>query len=453
MPKDAALHELRVLQVDNVSKEYVSYCKPIYRLWSFFFTPRIGWLTKFVALKDVSFSLNKGETVGIVGRNGSGKSTLLQTIVGTLSPSEGTIQCRGRIAALLELGAGFNPEFTGKENVFLNASIYGLTHEQIEERYEKICEFAGIGEFIDQPVKTYSSGMYVRLAFAVIVHVDADILIIDEALAVGDALFSQKCMRFLEDFKERGSILFVSHDAGAVTRLCDRAIWLDKGTLVKEGSAKEVTESYLEHLYAQQQDVSGAISQREEESSVMLPDFEDGKDFRDRFLNGSNLRNDIKLQPFNIKSNSFGTGLIKISDVCIRDQQGSKLSYAVGGHKVVVDVCFRTSESISKVIVGFLLKNRQGQILFGDNSYLALLDQNTDIEGGGSYSAKFGLSLPYLPTDEYVLSVGVASGTQDEHVQHCWLHDALVINVLNDHLVHGIFGIPMGFCKLERLKG
>ncbi|WP_299980332.1 ABC transporter ATP-binding protein [uncultured Pseudoteredinibacter sp.] len=442
-----------VLQVNHVFKKYISYHKPIYRLWSFFFKPRQGWQTEFVALKNISFSLKKGETVGIVGRNGSGKSTLLQTIVGTLSPSEGSVQSRGRIAALLELGAGFNPEFTGKENVFLNASIYGLTHEQIEERYERICEFAGIGEFIDQPVKTYSSGMYVRLAFAVIVHVDADILIIDEALAVGDALFSQKCMRFLEDFKERGSILFVSHDAGAVTRLCDRAIWLEKGSLVKEGSAKEVTENYLEHLYAQQQDVSGAILQREDEDSEPLPAFEEGKDFRDKFLNSSSLRNDIKLQPFNIKSNSFGTGLIKINDVCIRDQQGSKLSYAVGGNKVVVDICFKASESISSPIIGFLLKNRQGQVLFGDNSYLALLDHNTDLEGGNRYSAKFGLSLPYLPADEYVLSVGVASGTQDEHVQHCWLHDALVINVLNDHLVHGIFGVPMGFCQLERLKG
>src|SRR5690606_19342135 len=181
--------------------------------------------------------------------NGSGKSTLLQLICGTLTPTAGDIQVNGRVAALLELGAGFNPEFTGRENAYLNGTILGLSREQIEARLDDIFAFADIGELVAQPVKTYSSGMYVRLAFAVIAHVDADILIIDEALAVGDALFTQKCMRFLRKFRETGTILFVSHDSHAVTNLCQQAVWLQQGRIMEQGSAKEVSEAYLASLF------------------------------------------------------------------------------------------------------------------------------------------------------------------------------------------------------------
>ena len=171
----------------------------------------------------------------MIGRNGSGKSTFLQLVCGTLTPTVGSVQVKGRIAALLELGAGFNPEFTGRDNVFLSASILGLSQEQITERYDRIEEFAGIGDFIDQPVKVYSSGMYARLAFAVAAHVDADILIIDEILAVGDAAFTQKCMRFIRQFKEHGTILFVSHDASSIVNLCDRCLWLENGSVRQIG--------------------------------------------------------------------------------------------------------------------------------------------------------------------------------------------------------------------------
>jgi len=191
--------------------------------------PAVRAIGEFLALNDVSFEVSRGETVGIIGRNGAGKSTLLQIVCGTLKPTSGFIETHGRIAAMLELGAGFNPEFSGRENIFLNGYIVGLTRQQIEARYDAICGFADIGEFIEQPIKTYSAGMAVRLAFAVMAHVDAQILVIDEALAVGDARFVQKCMRFLREFKERGTLLFVSHDTIAVSSLCDRAIWLDAG--------------------------------------------------------------------------------------------------------------------------------------------------------------------------------------------------------------------------------
>ncbi len=208
-----------------------------------------SYCREFWALRDVEFTVERGETVGIIGRNGSGKSTLLQLICGTLAPTAGEVKVKGRVAALLELGAGFNPEFSGRENVYMCASILGLERAEIDRRFPDIAAFAEIGEFIERPVKTYSSGMYVRLAFAVIAHVDADILVIDEALAVGDAFFTQKCMRFLRDFQKRGSLLFVSHDTSAVINLCRRALWLEEGRMRMAGSAKDVCEAYLATLF------------------------------------------------------------------------------------------------------------------------------------------------------------------------------------------------------------
>ena len=217
--------------------------------------PPKQYFREFWALKDVSFEIKKGETVGVVGRNGSGKSTLLQLICGTLAPTNGSVETTGRIAALLELGSGFNPEFTGRENVYLlNASILGLSEAEIDAKYDEIVAFADIGEFVDQPVKQYSSGMYVRLAFAVIAHVNADILVIDEALETsGDAFFVQKCMRFLRNFMETGTVLFVSHDTGAILNLCQTAVWLRNGAIAAMGAPGDLIKHYLEKLYEAQQ--------------------------------------------------------------------------------------------------------------------------------------------------------------------------------------------------------
>ncbi|MCV6622357.1 MAG: ABC transporter ATP-binding protein [Cellvibrionaceae bacterium] len=457
MPSGENSGSKRVLHVNNVTKNYISYAKPIYRLYSFFFKPKPSWHSEFQALKNISFSLQKGETVGIIGRNGSGKSTLLQTIVGTLATSSGEVQSFGRIAALLELGAGFNPEFTGRENVYLNGTIYGLSREQVDQRFDEIEKFADIGSFINQPVKTYSSGMFVRLAFAVIAHVDADILIIDEALAVGDALFAQKCMRFLESFKENGTILFVSHDSGAVTSLCDRAIWLDAGELKLDGDAKSVTEAYLEHLYSQEQDISKQtvveVEDVAKEAFSETAVFEEFYDVRAEYLKNSNLRNDIKLQPFDIQGSSFGSGKVEIRDVCIRDLTGRKLAYVTGGEKILIEIRFVSNASLDSLIVGFLFKNRLGQVLFGDNNYLIHKDSPINVEKGKTYCAQMGVTLPYILSGEYVISAGVASGTQEQHVQHCWYHDALVLNVVSDHMVHGLIGLPLGSCTVKALDG
>ena len=236
-----------VIVATDVKKHYVLYRAPSDRLMHLLMPWRV--YPRFEALKGVSLHVRRGETVGIIGNNGAGKSTLLQIITGTVTATSGAVVSRGRVAALLELGAGFEPDFTGRENIVMNATILGLSAIEIAARMDEIIAFSELAEFIDRPVRTYSSGMFMRLAFSVAAHVDADVLIIDEALAVGDARFVQKCMRYLKAFKQRGSILFVSHDIGAVTGLCDRAIWLDHGVLRGEGPAGRVCEDYMASLH------------------------------------------------------------------------------------------------------------------------------------------------------------------------------------------------------------
>lgn len=240
------------IKVRHVSKAFPVYEKPHHRFLQMVMPGRKSrWYREFIALNDISFDVYRGETVGVVGRNGSGKSTLLQIICGTLSPSHGSVQVNGRIAALLELGAGFNPEFTGRENVILNATVLGLAREEIDRRFDDIAAFADIGEFIDQPVKSYSSGMYVRLAFAVAINVDPDILIVDEALSVGDEAFQRKCFARINAIRDSGAtVLFVSHSAGTVVELCDRVILLDKGEKLMDGAPKHVVSKYHKLLYA-----------------------------------------------------------------------------------------------------------------------------------------------------------------------------------------------------------
>lgn len=442
------------IEVNAVRKEFELSSGPGKRLLAHLFGKRKNSSPVFEALKDVNFRLQKGETLGIVGRNGSGKSTLLQIICGTLTPTSGGVSVQGRLAALLELGAGFNPEFTGRENVFLNASIYGLTKCDVQERMDSIIAFAEIGDFIDQPVKHYSSGMFVRLAFAVIAHVDADILIIDEALAVGDALFAQKCMRFLEKFKKQGSILFVSHDSGAITKLCDRALWLDKGAVMLLGSAKKVAEAYLEHLYASQQSVDITRNDPPQTLSrlpVTKKEVEWG-DARSELLLASAQRNDFGIVRFNSEGAEFGTGLVSLRDVYLADNNDRKMAWVIGGSEVQLVAEFVSEKYLESIIVGFMVKDRLGQVLFGDNNCIFHKDSPINVEPHKIYRASYSFTLPYLPLGDYVITVAVASGTQEDHVQHCWRHDALVFNVNSSHVVHGLMGVPLKTCEISKVK-
>jgi ABC-type polysaccharide/polyol phosphate transport system ATPase subunit len=239
------------IDLKNISKCYKRYARPVDRLKEILL-PRKSYAQEFWALKDISFEVMKGETMGIIGRNGAGKSTLLQMICGTSTPTSGEIQVNGTVAALLELGAGFNPEFTGRENVYMNGAIIGLSQQQVNERFDKIAAFADIGDFIEQPVKTYSSGMYVRLAFASAIHVEPDILIVDEALSVGDMFFQAKCMAQMQHMMSAGTtVLFVSHDISSVKSLCQRCVFLEQGKLQKIGKASEIVSFYTGIIHSE----------------------------------------------------------------------------------------------------------------------------------------------------------------------------------------------------------
>jgi len=399
----------------------------------------------FYALKDVSFEVKKGEAVGIIGRNGSGKSTLLQMIAGTLTPTSGSIQVNGRVAALLELGSGFNPDFTGRENVYLNASVLGLTREEIDARYNEIAAFADIGDFIEQPVKTYSSGMTMRLAFAVIAHVDADVLIVDEALAVGDVFFVQKCMRFIRQFQQKGTLLLVTHDTSAVQSLCQNAVWLHQGDCRGQGTSKTITESYLEATYAEQQGVTFFKHKETSEPKPEMPrQTERIVDQRAEFINQSNLRNDLEVFDFNPNSSGFGAGGAVIEQVKLLDAKTKNtIAYGVGGEEVVLAITVKAKIDLKSPIIGFYLKNSLGQALFGDNTYITYRNRPIYIVKGAKFNAQFKFQMPYLPAGNYMFAVACASGTQDDHIQHHWLHEALNFSAKSTHSVGGLIGIPM----------
>lgn len=425
-----------VITVDGVGKTFRLYQRPQDRLLQYF--TRRTLFREFRALEGISFQVKRGETVGIIGRNGSGKSTLLQMICGTLTPTQGAVTVHGRIAALLELGAGFNPEFTGRENVYLNASILGLSQEQIDARLDDIFAFADIGDFVDQPVKTYSSGMYVRLAFAVIAHVDADILVIDEALAVGDALFTQKCMRFLRKFRETGTILFVSHDSQAVTNLCQRAIWLADGHIRERGSAKEVCESYLAWLFGSQNQTHKT---RTVVTETVRP--EAWRDGRLPYINASNLRNDLQVFRFDPEQAAFGQGGAAIVDVFLGNPAGERMAWVVGGEVTDLIIQVRVEQPLDRPIVGFYVKDRLGQTLFGDNTYLSYADEPVAATVDQLLVARFRFPMPLLPAGDYSIAVAVADGTQEEHEQHHWIHDALLFRSQCSAVSVGLVGIPM----------
>lgn len=449
------------LKVDTVSKHYQVYGSPQDRLKEALFSRaarvvgRSGrtYGRQFSALKDVTFEVRKGETVGIIGRNGSGKSTLLQLLSGTLSPSSGQILVDGRVAPLLELGAGFNPEFTGRENVFFNGALLGLSEAQLVEKYDSIVEFADIGEFIDQPVKTYSSGMFVRLAFAVIAHVDADILVIDEALSVGDAFFVQKCMRFLRSFMQRGTVIFVSHDTAAVINLCDRVIWLSHGQVVADGAPKEVTAKYLEDLYAAEVAEELLVPSAEgvdalasgKVSSMTIEDCATGmvpRDFRQDLINASSQRSEMRVFEFN-QDKAFGLGGAVIESAAFVDENGSVLSWVIGGEPVRLQIRCRVNQLLKSPIIGFEVYDRLGQILFADNTFIGSSEAPPPVGEGQVLTAAFDFRMPMLREGDYTMSAAIADGNQAHHVQHQWVHDALAFHVHARGTCLGLFGAPM----------
>lgn len=353
------------IKVENLSKCYQIYDKPHDRLKQSIFTkfnrllrrPHKDYFKEFSALKHVSFEVNKGETVGIIGRNGSGKSTLLQMICGTLNPTRGSIKVDGRVAALLELGAGFNPEFTGRENIFTNGALLGLSRDEVEQKYDAILAFADIGMFINQPVKTYSSGMFVRLAFAIAANLEPDILIIDEALAVGDMAFQAKCMARIRDLMNNGTtVLFVSHDLGSVRNICQRVLWLKAGQQIEFGDPKTVVDSYVremnEELNQSVDPIDAPIELLDDSLSGIHPQF-------------SCVKIDLPVAPFAQGHRRYGNGKAVIADVLFCDLHG-RLIEAIDLHaEFLIRVRIECKENISMPVIGFSFRDLKGNQIVG----------------------------------------------------------------------------------------
>lgn len=444
------------VQASGLGKSYALYHRPSDRLLQMLqgFASRVTGIQaqsrhrQFHALSGVSMRIERGETVGIIGRNGSGKSTLLQLLCGTLHATHGKVEVHGRVAALLELGSGFHPEFSGRENVFLNAAVLGLSREQTAQRFNAIAAFADIGEFMDRPLKSYSSGMAMRLAFAVIAHVDADILVIDEALSVGDAFFTQKCMRFLRDFMKNGTVIFVSHDIEAVMALCSRVLWLDGGHVLRDGPTKAVCQDYLDALLS----AGGPTPQRRVEGRGNEEEtFHSRQDPRYEAWSARSLRNEVKVFAFDPEVRGVGQGGCSIRAVHMSAAaDGGDLPWLVGGEAVRLEIQVECHHILRSPIVGFMVKDRTGQALFGDNTWLSFVDRPLAMEAGERLTAAFVFDMPRLPCGDYTMVVAVADGTQEDNTMHDWLHDALHFRSEASNVSSGLIGIPMRQIVLEK---
>ncbi len=416
MSSEAGRPDDVAISVRNVSKCYFMYARPqdrlkqatLQKLRRLLGRTAASYYREFWAVRNVSFEVKRGETVGIVGRNGAGKSTLLQMICGTLYPTGGSVEVNGRVAALLELGAGFNPEFTGRENVYLYAGILGLEHKEIQERFEDIAAFAEIGDFMEQPVKTYSSGMFVRLAFAVSACIDPDILIVDEALAVGDAKFQARCFRRLEELAARGtSILFVSHSMEMIVRHCDRAVLMENGSVEMTGEPGKVANRYLDLVFGVERrkaddaevETVEVVEDREPEESAPS-DHPSGK-FEER-------------PGYNKMEYRWGSRDAEIMDFEMRSDGGPHTTQLVAGAKASLTVWVRFHKETRDPIFGLTIKTPDGVVVTGSNSRDVLGSGATGVARKGEWRrVTFGFDQRLAP-GEYLLSVGVAEDVGGE---------------------------------------
>ena len=445
------------LRIEGLGKAYKQYPSRWSRLaeWVLPGPPRhqLHWV-----LKDVSFEVPQGEAVAVIGANGAGKSTLLKIITGTTQATAGRVQSTGRVAAMLELGMGFHPDFTGRQNVFMAAQLLGIPPHETARLMPGIEAFADIGAYIDEPVRIYSSGMQVRLAFAVATAQRPDLLIVDEALSVGDAYFQHKSFGRIRELQAQGTtLLLVSHDMAAVRSICTSAVWLDKGRVRGRGDTRSVVDQYAASVYERQQaiggtaEAAGAASSASAIDPFMIDPADDHEDPRAALFAGSTLRNDIKAVRFDRNAASWGQGDLRITGVRLERQDGRTASWFMGGERVRVVIEGVAKAARDGVFVGFIVKDRTGQPLFGDNSHLRYADRPLSVPAGGRFRARFAFRMPVLPPGTYAMAVAIAAGTQDSHIVEEWIDEAVFLESHNADTVQGLVGIPMHEITVEVL--
>lgn len=414
------------IKVDNVSKMYKLYDNPMDRL-----KEALGGGKKkkklykeHYALHNVSFDVHKGETVGIIGTNGAGKSTILKIITGVLSPTEGNLTINGRISALLELGAGFNMDYTGLENVYLNGTMIGFSREEIDERLDQILEFADIGDFINQPVKTYSSGMFVRLAFAVAINIDPEILIVDEALSVGDVFFQSKCYKKFEEFKAMGkTILFVSHDLSSISRYCDRVVLLNKGKKLAEGRPNDMIDMYKKVLVKQVDDEGNDIVVERPKDEEDIPQIADGNTWKSNFAVNPNCQD-------------YGDKQAEIIDYGIQDEHGIFTNTILKGKTFSIKMKVKIHEDIKFPIFAFTIKTLKGVDVTGTNSMFE--HAQFDYQKGDIKEITFTQEMN-LQGGEYLISLGCTGYHDDDFEVYHRLYDVCHMTVISDKNTVGFY--------------
>ena len=406
------------IEIRNLSKMYKLYNKPSDRLRDSLGLSRKKRYKEHYALQNINFDIHEGECVGIIGTNGSGKSTILKIITGVLSPTEGTVTVNGRISALLELGAGFNMEYSGLENVYLNGTMIGFSKEEIDARLDDILDFADIGDFIHQPVKTYSSGMFVRLAFAVAINIDPEILVVDEALSVGDVFFQAKCYHKFEEFKKQGkTILFVSHDLSSVSKYCDRVVLLNKGVKMDEGSPKQMVDLYKQLLVGQ-----SPVKQSEAaiDEQVSAGNGEDQGDFQ---VNPNMLE--------------YGSRIAEIIDFRVIDDKGMCSNTIEKGSEFKIRMKVRFNEDIQEPIMAYTFKNIQGTEITGTNT----MYENAKVErsGKGDVCTVTFTQNMNLQGGEYLLSFGCTGYKNGDFTVFHRLYDACNVTVISSKNTVGFY--------------
>ena len=429
------------IDVAEVTKVYRLYEKPIDRLKESMSISHKNYHRDFYALNQLSFRVRKGETVGIIGTNGSGKSTILKIITGVLTPTTGEVKVDGKISALLELGAGFNMDYTGIENIYMNGTMMGYTKKEMDAKLQDILEFAEIGDFVYQPVKTYSSGMFVRLAFALAINVDPEILIVDEALSVGDVFFQSKCYRRMEEIRQKGTtILMVTHDMGSIIKYCDRVVLLNKGEFIAEGPAGRVVDMYKKIL-AGQLDALKAELERERQQREALTgesgqeDTGSGEYTGGMGLEGSRLMKDQLT--INYDRTEYGDGRAEIVDLGLFDERGNITNLLLKGEMFTIKERIHFNTEIQSPIFTYTIKDKKGTELTGTNTMFEGAEIQP-VKRGDEYVVEFSQKMT-LQGGEYLLSMSCTGFEQGEHVVYHRLYNVTNITVISNKNTVGVY--------------